>query len=160
MRAGQRSVPESDKWLGRLAGIAIAAMALGAPCAAAGFSTANVRGGYAFSSTRFGTCTDLEHSVGLFTFDGKGGIKGSLTDYGTASNGSGGPAVHQFAVSGTYSVNANGTGTMKFHLNIPSSQLDFVIDNLNSSAVAREIDFVDTGTLKGHCATNGVLLRQ
>ena len=153
--------PKRERALTAYAALVLAIIASSiwsAPCPAAGFTDANAKGNYDFSLTKFGPCTNLEHAVGLLTFNGKGGITGSVTIYNT---GSGTPFLQQFTLTGSYKVNANGTGNLTLVFAGGSFPAAFVIDNLNSLSVAREIDLLSTDTSKSKtCAEQGVALLQ
>jgi hypothetical protein len=121
-----------------------AALALGiAPTAKAqnkGCSTATLQGTFAYTST--GTITSPPDEagpiaeVGAQTFDGNGGTAATAT---LSSNGT----ILQLAITGTYAVNADCTGTFTLQVVSPfQATIDvfFVIDNGGDGFQAMETD--------------------
>ena len=68
------------------------------------YSVASVNGTFAFQSNKWtaDVNTDEQGGIGVLTFDGKGNLTGSLTNVDQG-------VVYNLALSGTYTVNADGT---------------------------------------------------
>lgn len=141
-----------------LRGIALAFAvfaAAGAPAFAnntgLGFNNANLAGSCALSFASVDQ-TSTTAALGLLTFDGAGGLTGTL-----AANDTSGPSdFKDFTAigAGTYSVFVDGTGTASFTINGKSKTFDFVIDSYNNAG-AFQLYGIDTrankpGYLKCH----------
>ena len=74
--------------------------------ASSGFSNSNLNGTYAYSGNGVGAGNLAESAVGVVTADGKGNISA-----GESTANIGGTICHLTSISGTYSVNSDGTGT-------------------------------------------------
>jgi hypothetical protein len=144
----------SDRWrcglfLGSALIVATSAPAL-ATTIGLGFNNASLAGSCALSFASIdqsGTST----AVGLLTFDGVGGLTGSLSVNDT---GVGDFKDFTAITGGTYSVSVDGTGSATFTLNGKSKTVDFIIDGYTNAGVF-ELDGIDTkankpGYLKCH----------
>lgn len=82
--------------------------------AASGFSKASVVGGYGFVASGqevVGSADETIVANGVFTSDGNGNLTaGNMTET-LIGVGSGGPLICSWTLSGTYTINADGTGT-------------------------------------------------
>jgi Putative Ig domain len=87
-------------------------------------SNAVLTGDYAFSFSGYNHGTPV-FAAGRFTADGTGVISNGLLD----ANQAGGPPVSDSAFTGTYSISANGVGTMTFNTAGPSLVLAVAVDN-------------------------------
>jgi hypothetical protein len=133
-----------------------AALALGiAPKAKAqgvGCSNYTLRGTFAFTSTGFTTAASpagagMVAEVGTQTFDGTGGTTG-------AAMLSGNGAIYQLTIAGTYTVNADCTGTFTLMVTFPASSgigtvpvdVFFVITGSGDEFQAMETDTGDVIT--------------
>jgi hypothetical protein len=119
------------------------------------YSDASLKGNFAFqynpSTTDAGLAED--GGTGIFTFDGKGGLTGTVAIVydGQAIGGS---------FSGAYSVNANGTGTIS-GLGSHGLQMAFVLNTV-TAGLAKGLQFVDTndGDGPGDLVITGSALKQ
>ena len=93
---------------------------------------ASLSGNYAFVGTY---AANVAANLGVMTFDGLGGVKGSVIVNQPAANGL--RALVKVTVSGTYSVNSNGTGVIAFTVTFADGHTadvteDFVITHAES----------------------------
>jgi hypothetical protein len=87
--------------------------------------------------------------IGIFSFDGKGNVKGSGTymDSGVLQTGT---------FTGTYTVNPDGSGSLSLSNYV---QIKFVLNNKPSLAPAKGLQFLNTNTT-GNIVISGVALKQ
>lgn len=114
----------------------------------AAFSNATVNGTCSLSFVETGSDGGTNAAVGVLTFDGAGNVVPSGSQ--VANNGTDqGFSDFSNIQSGSYSVNADGTGTLNLVFSGPSDgdSLDIVVDQV-SNGFAQEIRFMSTKTGK------------
>jgi VCBS repeat-containing protein len=109
--------------------------------AATTYTAANVKGSYSVLVNGYGGTTLESAYVGLFTFDGVNTVTGYLEGLNDGS-----PEVDTITSGSTYTVSANGQGTLTANatssLNGPINfQIDFVLNSVTAS-VARSLQMV------------------
>lgn len=112
--------------------------AVSVQAAVAVFSNASVKGSYSFLLNRWTADVNAsqEGNLGLMTFDGAGGVTASFTSMrnGVLSTGT---------ATGTYSINANGTGTV--NLTGQNGTLQFaIVLNSTAAGIARSVELLLT----------------
>jgi hypothetical protein len=126
------------------------------PAPAAAFDNTSLSGSYAFEFNKFGTCPNIEVTVGVFSFDGSGNVTGTFRQYDSNKNGKG-TKVSSGSASGTYTVNSNGTGTINF-TSPEAVRFAFSIDSTATSAPRMELINLSLGSLS--CAESGYAIEQ
>jgi hypothetical protein len=128
------------------------AIAIAMPAQAATFSKASLKGSYSFLTNLWtaNVATNQFAMVGVLTFDGAGNVTGSYTSisWDTVQNG---------ALGGTYTVNANGTGTLTF---TTGSTAGFAI-TLNSAVagIAHGVQLLQTNDTSDEIISGTALLQ-
>ena len=115
--------------------------ALAQSARAARFSEASLKGRYSYMLNKWTVDVGINQvaNVGVMTFDGAGNMTGSATKVG-------GGVAESGALSGTYTVNSNGTGMIEVTstlFNPPTIQLGFVL-NSAAAGVAHGFQFMQT----------------
>jgi hypothetical protein len=127
--------------------------------AVAGFGVGSLNGSYAFQLNKFGWCNNIVTSVGLFDFDGSGGVTASFTNYYSNKAGNG-PKVKTGSASGTYQFNVNGDGSGEIDFTAPDNRtFTFVIDSTGSTGAER-IELIDSSLHSPRCAMSGYAIQQ
>ncbi|HVB79863.1 MAG TPA: hypothetical protein VNE82_07935 [Candidatus Binataceae bacterium] len=126
------------------------------PAPAAAFDNTSLSGSYAFEFNKFGTCPNLEVTVGVFSFDGSGTVSGSFRQYDSNKNGAG-PKASSGTASGTYTVHADGTGTINF-TSPETTTFAFAIDSTGTSAPRMEL--INLSLNAKSCADSGYAIQQ
>jgi hypothetical protein len=115
------------------------------------YTVANLKGNFSFQSNEW--TADPSQPIyagnGLFTFDGKGNVKGS------SSYMQSGGTVQTETFTGTYAVNSDGSGTISLST---GTQYAFVL-NKATGALANGLQIVQTNTT-GNLAICGIAQRQ
>ncbi len=111
------------------------------------FSNASLKGAYEVLITTWPTPKDLnaQNDLGIFTFDGAGKIKASITE-NVAGN------VTIIKASGTYSVNSDGSGSFTLKPKMGSVTYVFAIDNVGKGF--QLIEAVSGGSVQSGTATH------
>jgi len=107
------------------------------------YSVASLKGNFAFQYnpwTADGTLSE-DGGVGIFTFDGKGNVKTSIT------NVFGGTLFTHTGLTGTYTVNADGSGSLAV-VSKHNPQLAFALNSV-TAGLAKGLQFLDTNTGDG-----------
>ena len=145
-----------QRWFGVAAAL-ICAWVVMRPAPAAAFDNGSLSGSYAFQLSKFGTCQNLQAAVGLFSFDGAGSATASFTIYNSYKWSTGGPKVTSGTASGTYTVNADGTGTI--YLTSPDTvTFAFAIDS--SATPAQRFEMIKISMNSSSCAESGFAIQQ
>jgi hypothetical protein len=115
--------------------------ALALSAQAATFSEANLKGRYSYMLNKWTVDVGMNQvaNVGVMTFDGAGNMTGSATKVGGGVSEGG-------ALSGTYTVNSDGTGMIEVTstlFNPPTIQYGFVLNSL-AGGVAHGFQFMQT----------------
>jgi hypothetical protein len=106
------------------------------------YTQASLSGNYAFVGTY---AANIAANLGVVTFDGLGSVKGSVTVNQPGPVGS--RTIVKVTVAGTYSVQSDGTGIIRFTVTLPNGTTsdvteDFVItkaENRNGTLIATSI---------------------
>jgi hypothetical protein len=90
--------------------------------------------------------------LGLLSFDGAGNVKGSFTvmDGGVLQTGT---------ITGTYTVNSDGSGSMSLTTGADSPHLAFALNNATPTGPARGLQLLQTNT-SGNIVISGIALKQ
>ena len=126
------------------------------PVPARAFDNTTLSGPYGFEFNKFGTCPNIEVTVGLFNFDGSGNVTGSFRQYDSNKNGSG-PKTSSGTASGTYTVNSNGTGTINF-ASPETVKFAFSIDS--TATAAKRLELINLSLSVWSCAESGYAIQQ
>jgi hypothetical protein len=121
--------------------------------ALAAFNDTSLSGSFAFQFNKFGTCPNISVVVGVFDFNGAGGVTGNFEQYSSNHV----PKVSSGGASGTYTVNSNGTGVID--LTSPATTtFAFAIDSTATSA--KRIEFINLILGSLSCAESGYAIQQ
>ena len=118
---------------------------------AVSFSNSSLKGNYVFSLSGLDGNANAFYALGAITADGNGNITGGEEDV----NGVGTGYLSASSTTGTYSIGADGRGTLTFSNSIGQFQFAIAMQALNN-AVLNETDngvVAATGTLEGQGAT-------
>jgi hypothetical protein len=126
------------------------------PAPAAAFDNASLSGSYAFEFNKFGTCPNLEVTVGVFNFDGSGTATGSFRQYDSNKVGRG-PKASSGTASRTYTVKPDGTGTINF-TSPETTTFAFAINSTATSA--QRMELINLSLHSWSCAENGYAIQQ
>jgi hypothetical protein len=144
----------------RCMGVAVAlicAWVVMRPAPAAAFDKTSLSGTYGFQFNKFGTCLNIQAAVGVFDFDGLGGVSASFTKYNSYKWSKHGPKVDTGTASGTYIVNSDGTGTIYF-TSPDTVTFAFAIDS--SATSAQRLEFINISMHSPSCAASGFAIQQ
>lgn len=120
-------------------------------------TSASLNGSFAFQLNKFGWCSNIVTSVGLFQFDGNGNVSASFTNYYSNKAGNG-PKVKTGSASGTYTVNGDGTG--EIDMTAPDNRkFAFVIDSTGTTGAER-IELINSSLHSPRCAMSGYAIQQ
>ncbi len=116
------------------------------------YSVASIKGAFSFQWNQWTVDVNANQaaSTGKITFDGKGNLKGS----GTTVNGG---VVKTGSFTGTYTVNADGSGTAILSNN---TQWGFVLNNKPLTGSAKGAQFLYTAGTIGNVIVTGIVLKQ
>lgn len=103
---------------------------------------------FGFGETSLDPAVPIQGGIGLFTFDGKGNVKGS-SRYVTAG------VLQTGTFTGTYVVNPDGSGTISLSNN---AQYAFVLNSV-AGGLAKGLVFIQTNTT-GNAAISGTAQKQ
>ena len=117
---------------------------------AATYSLSTLKGTFSFDfhEATFDSSVAIQGGIGLFTFDGKGNVKGS-------SRYVAGGVFQTATFTGTYAVNADGSGSISLS---NSAQYAFVLNSV-AGGLAKGLQFIQTNTT-GNVAISGTALKQ
>lgn len=126
------------------------------PAPAAAYDNTSLSGTYAFEFNKFGTCPNIEVTVGVFSFDGAGTVTGSFRQYDSDKNGAG-PKASSGSASGTYTVNPNGTGTINF---TSPETVNFAFAINSTATSAQRMELINLSLHAWTCAESGYAIQQ
>ncbi|MFY9561258.1 MAG: hypothetical protein WAQ52_13570 [Terriglobales bacterium] len=129
----------------------ITALALSAQ---ASFSNASLKGGYSFLTNRWtaDVNTNEDAVVGVMTFDGAGNVTASFTAIS-------GGVVQTGTASGTYTVNANGTGAINFTTGTNPPVFAITLSS-TAAGLAHGVQLLRTDTTGRNLVESGTALLQ
>jgi hypothetical protein len=146
----------AKRWYGLTAAL-ICAWLVMRPAPAAAYDNTSLSGTYGFQFNKFGTCPNIEVTVGVFNFNaGTGTVSGSFRQFDSDKGGTG-PKASSGSASGTYTVNPNGTGTINFTL--PETvTFAFAIDS--TATAAQRMELINLSLHSWTCAQSGYAIQQ
>lgn len=115
------------------------------------YSVASLKGNFTYQWNKW--TADVNEAqgggFGIFSFDGKGHVKGSGTymDGGVLQTGT---------FTGTYTVSSDGSGSLSLSNNV---QMKFVLNNKPPLGTAKGLQFLNTNTI-GNIVASGIALKQ
>jgi hypothetical protein len=121
---------------------------------AATYTLASVKGNLSFQLNKWtADVNEMQQGiVGIFIFDGKGNVKGSFTGVNSG-------VVETGTITGTYIVNADGSGSMALTTGADHPQVAFALNNATSTSPAKGLQLLQTsGT--GNKVQSGIALKQ
>jgi hypothetical protein len=118
---------------------------------AATFTIASLKGGYSFLLDKWtpDTGSSQAATLGVMTFDGAGNVSAAFTSVVASSTGSA-PTVNTGTLSGTYTVNADGTGSMA----LPGGLNFAIVLDATAGGLAHGIELLQT-TMPGTKVSSG-----
>jgi hypothetical protein len=121
---------------------------------AATYTLASVKGKLSFQLNKWtaDVNSSQEGIVGILTSDGAGHVKGAFTQMKGGVLGTG-------TFTGTYTVNADGTGSMSLNTGTDNPQLAFALNNATPTSPAKGLQLLQT-TENGNKVHSGVALKQ
>jgi len=121
---------------------------------AATYTLASVKGKLSFELNKWtaDVNSSQEGIVGILTSDGAGHVKGAFTQMKGGVLGTG-------TLTGTYTVNADGTGSMSLIVGTDNPQLAFALNNATPTSPAKGLQLLQT-TENGNKVHSGVALKQ
>jgi hypothetical protein len=121
---------------------------------AATYTLASVKGklGFQLNDWTADVTRSEDGIVGIFTFDGTGNVKGSFTGMsrGVLQTGS---------ITGTYTVNSDGSGSMSLTAGTGTPVLAFALNNATPTSPAKGLQLLQTNT-SGNIVISGIALKQ
>jgi hypothetical protein len=124
--------------------------AASSPCAAAGFSNASLRGAYGYLVTLHTSdpSTTVFANLGIMTFDGAGNVSGKNSQVALG-------VVTNSTYSGTYTVNANGTGAITLS---GGPQFAMALDSV-AGGVATDVQLLKTNDTANEVVSGHAVLQ-
>lgn len=149
----------ANHWWVAVAGLLCAWLALSPATAKAAFSNASLSGNYAFQFNKFGACPNIEVTVGVFTFNGAGGVSAVYSQFDSNKNGVGPKyKTGQTITGGTYTIDpTSGTGIIKF-TSPETVKFAFAIDS--TATPAQRLELINLTLYSWACAESGYAVQQ
>lgn len=127
------------------------------------FDSSSLSGSFAFQLNEFGSCSNIQTSVGLFVFtpvagNATGDVTAKFTNYYSDKAGNGPRLKTGGSASGTYTVNPDGSG--EIDMTSPNNRkFPFVIDSTGVSGAER-IEVINGSLHSWRCAMSGYAIQQ